>query len=369
MTPTTSAIPTPYCSGVNSVSPNAVGDLFADRYLIEARLGDGAYGEVWRATDQHRDEVVALKILSTTQPDDAWQEARRLTELESPNVLRVSNADLAIDVPYIASALATRGTASDEMKPLGMAPARAVHLIRGTLRGLQLCHDRRILHRDVKPANIFIGATGDAQLGDFGCAALMAPDDTSNPHGDPDIRAPEVLKGGSCTRSSDVYSAGVSFYAMLTGSLPFSLAALGDFKALRDAVTAGMPDVRDVAPHISLGLAKVVRRATESKPADRYATAAEFSAALARHATADADICRVEPSAAAHLDHVGHHRCWVAVRRHDKQVTYVCVNPSGRRFDVLVRRSNGRRMNALCRSGLTSSATTVHLRRLFGTLR
>ena len=158
---------------MNFVSPNAVGDLFAGRYLIEARLGDGAYGEVWRAKDQHRDQVVALKILSSTQPDDAWQEARRLTELESPNILRVNNADLAIDVPYIASALATRGTAADEMTPLGMAPARAVHVIRGALRGLQLCHDRRILHRDVKPANIFIGATGDAQLGDFGCAALM----------------------------------------------------------------------------------------------------------------------------------------------------------------------------------------------------
>lgn len=218
---------------------NVVGDLFAGRYLIEARLGPGAYGEVWRAKDQHLDQVVALKILSRTQPDDAWQEARRLTALESPNILRVSNADLAIDVPYIASVLATRGTAADEMKPLGMAPARAVTVIRGMLRGLQLCHDRQILHRDVKPANIFIGATGDALLGDFGCAALMSPDGSGNPHGDPDIRAPEVLKGGSCTRSSDVYSAGVSLYAMLTGSLPFSLVALGDFKALRDAAIAG----------------------------------------------------------------------------------------------------------------------------------
>jgi len=354
---------------VSSVSPNAAQDPFAGRYLIEARLGNGAYGEVWRAKDLHRDQVVALKILSTTQPDDAWQEARRLTELESPNILRVSNADLAIDVPYIASALATRGTAADEMKPLGLAPARAVHLIRGTLRGLQLCHDRRILHRDVKPANIFIGATGDAQLGDLGCAALMAPDDTGRPHGDPDIRAPEVLKGGSCTRSSDVYSAGVSLYAMLTGSLPFSIAVMGNFKALSDAVTVGMPDVRDVAPHVSLGLAKVVRKATTSKPADRYATAAEFNAALAKHATGDADICRVEPSAAAHLDHTGHHRCWVSVRRHDHQVMYVCVDPSGRRSDVLVRRSNGRRIKVLCRSGLSSSATTVHLREVFSELR
>ena len=285
-----------------------MGDLFAGRYLIEARLGDGAYGEVWRAKDQHRDQVVALKILSSTQPDDAWQEARRLTALESPNILRVSNADVAIDVPYIASVLATRGTAADEMKPLGMAPARAVSVIRGTLRGLQLCHDRQILHRDVKPANIFIGATGDVQLGDFGCAALMAQDGSGTPHGDPDIRAPEVLKGGLCTRTSDVYSAGVSLYALLTGSLPFSLAALGDFKALRDAASAGMPDVRDVAPHVSLGLAKVVRKATQPKPADRYGTAAEFNAALGRHAAADADISRLELSVAASLDHVGHDR-------------------------------------------------------------
>jgi serine/threonine protein kinase len=369
VTPTTSAIPTPYCSGVSSVSPIAVGDLFAGRYLIEGRLGSGTSGEVWRALDQHRDQVVALKILATTEADDAWQEARRLTELESPNILRVSNADLAIDVPYIASALATCGTAADEMKPFGMAPARAVHLIRGTLRGMQLCHDRRILHRDVKPANIFIGPTGDAQLGDFGHAALMAPDGTGKPHGDPDIRALEVLKGGSCTTSSDVYSAGVSLYAMLTGCLPFSIAALGEFKALRDAVSAGMPDIRDIAPHVSLGLAKVVRKATEAKVADRYTTAAEFNAALAAHAAAEADICRVEPSSADHLDHDGHHRCWIASRRQDGQVIYVCVNPVGRRYNVLVRRGNGRRVVAHCKQSLTGPATIVHLRKVFNALR
>lgn len=348
----------------------SAGDLFAGRYRLEgAPLGSGTSGEVWRAEDTHLGRVVALKILVDTEEDDAWQESRRLTTLESPNILRVHNADLAIDVPFIDSALAECGTAADEMVPVGMAPARAVHLTRGALRGLQLCHDRTILHRDVKPANIFIGATGDAQLGDFGCAGLMTAAGTAKPHGDPDIRPLNVLKGAPCSAASDVYGAGISLYAMLTGFLPYSIAAAGDFKAHRENVAAGMPDVREVAPHVSISLAKVVRMATAPKAADRYATAAEFSAALARLPVVQADIRRIEGKSAPDLDHDNHVRCWRVERRSDGGLIYVCVMADERRHEVEVRRANGRRVVVHCKGGLRKAECSAHLREVFTSLR
>ena len=345
------------------------GELFDDRYELQgAPLGVGEFGEVWRAHDQHRDHVVALKILTNTLEDDAWHEAQRLTSLESPNILRVNNADIAVDVPYIDSVLAASGTVADEMAPLGMTPARAVHLVRGALRGLQLCHDRGVLHRDVKPANIFIGGPGDALLGDFGCAGVMAADGTAKPAGDPNVRPLDVLKGKSANASSDVYGMGITLYAMLTGALPFSISAAGDFKTHRDNVAGGMPDIRDVAPHVSIVLAKVVRKATAPKQVDRYETAAEFSDALASLAAVDADICRATPSAGT-VNHSGHDRCWSVVRRRDQAVFFVCVHRAGGKQHVVTCRENGRRLVAHCKDGMNTGALLVHLRKVFSALR
>ena len=345
------------------------GDLFNGRYRLGAApLGSGQAGEVWPAFDTFRKWDVALKVLRNTEADDAWQEASRLTSLESPNILKVNNADLAIDVPFIDSELATRGTVADESKPHGVSAARAVHLTRGVLRALQLCHDRGILHRDVKPANVFIGDTGDAMLGDFGCAGVMGSDGRAKPTGDPDIRPLDVLKGLQTSASSDVYAAALCLYAMMTGALPFSIAAAGDFQQHRDNVEAGIPDVRDVAPHVSLGLAMVIRKATAPRETDRYASAEEFSAALAKLKAPKSDAARIRPSdvdAGAHLDH---HRCWRVVARSGGQESGVCEQILNGKVNVTVVRPGGRRYVAFTRAGLTQHQSTVHLRSVFAKL-
>ncbi len=364
------------------------GELFAGRYeLGDEPLGRGEFGEVWPAYDRKRRHHVALKLLRTDDEvaqrlsrnheladsydpvaDSAWQEASLLTSLESPNILRVNNADMAVDVPFIDSVLAAGGTARDEMRPHGVTPSRAVHLLRGTLRALQLCHDHGLLHRDVKPSNVFITSTGDAQLGDFGCAGRMNEDGTAKPIGDPSVRPPDVLKGARASVAADVYGAGVTLYALLAGEEPFPRRSDEDFKALRARVAAGMPDIRDVAPHVSLALAKVVRRATAPKAADRYATAADFDAALAGLARPKADMSRLSADDSGPM-HAAHQRCWRVVRRSDLATGYVCQRPSGRKFDIDVTRYKGQAHRELTRTSLPAGAVVVHLRRVFDRLR
>lgn len=350
------------------LAPNLVANArFGDdeRYVLQEFLGAGRYGEVWRALDTHRGSVVALKILFGSDPAAAWHEATRLTELKSTHILEVNNAALALDVPFIATELAAHGTVARVATPLGVAPRDAISWIRQTLWGLKLCHRRRLLHRDVKPENIFLTSSGTAQLGDFGVAAFMDADGQAPPHGDPDIRAPEVLGGNPCTVQSDLYSVGVSLYALLGGGLPLSYEQ--DFNldgdAFLAAVLRGVPDVRDRAPHVSIALGKVVRRAMAKHPADRYPSAAAFDDALGALPAAKRRIARVSP----HADHID---CWVATGANGHQVSVCVIARGDTEVDVHVAHTEtGRRIKAACARVRPGASLQKHLRKVFQLLR
>lgn len=303
---------------------STVGDLIDSRYELLSGLGSGAFGEVWRAFDRNRGHEVALKLMEATAEDDAWAEATMLTRLESPNILRVNKAALAIDVPYLDTALAESGTAADLAGSNGLAPAAAVRVMRGLLCGLGVVHEHRILHRDIKPSNVFMTRTGDAQLGDFGVAAPMEADGTASVHGDPNIRPPEAFDrgGGRSSVASDIYGAGLTFYALLAGWLPFDFWSDPAWSEPIAQVRAGARDIRDVVPHVSLSLAKVLRKAIALEPDDRWQSAAAFDRALGRLPVLACDVTQQGP-------HAGHERCWRVRRRRDSHEFDVCVAVSG----------------------------------------
>ncbi|MGL5829756.1 MAG: serine/threonine-protein kinase, partial [Angustibacter sp.] len=257
--------------------------LFDERYRPIARIGGGSFGEVWRAEDTTTGRVVALKLIEPTQttPDMAWQEATRLTSLESPHLVCVHGAALAVDVPYIDMALAERSVAA-EVGPLGTDPGRAVRWAQQVARGLQLCHARQLVHRDVKPDNILLSRVGNALLGDFGVAALMAADGTASEHGDMEIRAPEAFFGGNCSALGDVYSLGITLFYLLCGRYPHRLHEYATYDDFARAVLGGIPNIRDVAPHVNRTLAAVINKATATDPSARIQSAAELDQALAR---------------------------------------------------------------------------------------
>lgn len=305
----------------------AFGDMIANRYRLESILGQGGFGEVWKALDTHRNLTVALKLMRDRNRGATWREATILTAMRSEHILEVHNADVFIDVPYLDTALADCSL-DKRAYPHGAEPGLATDWMRRALRGLDLCHKRRLLHRDVKPENVFLTAQGDARLGDFGIAELMDPAGTADPHGDPFITAPELLTGGRASVASDVYSAACTLYAILAGRSPF--AGITTKLELDAAIIgAAYPALRDLAPHVSQALADKVRTGMSIDPTTRFASAAAFDSALALSSSAR--------TFTPQSPHVSHERCWHVGGRGAPLAVCVVGDGTGRRVDVETR--------------------------------
>lgn len=351
-------------SSILSVAPTG---LFDHRYRPIQQLGGGFYGEVWKADDTTTGRTVALKLLDKnfTTPDMAWEEATRLTSLESPHLVRVHGAALAIDVPYIDMAIAAGGSTAVPTTPYGIDQDTAIRWTQQVARGLQLCHTRRIVHRDIKPENILLNATNDALLGDFGAAALMRANGTTDEHGDAHVRAPEAF-GGQCTAVSDIYSLGATLYYFLTGRYPHSLSAYPDFNDYIAAVRSVAPDIREVAPHVSRTLARALRKAlsVDPSPGQRFQSAAVFDRALS---CVKAPLKRVRET----TPHDPAGRCWDAPPAPGKtgRAVHICATPTtGNAVEVNVYYSkSGNRVLRHCQTTTTRQAP-IRLRAAFDDL-
>jgi serine/threonine protein kinase len=299
--------------------------LFAGRYeTIGVPLGRGVFGTVWRARDHNLDVEVALKLFRRGAPViHAYGEARLLILLAGDQILPVLNADIADDIPFIATRVAALGSTEDEMTrtwPRGVPPDRAVTWMRQALVGLGSTHGHRLLHRDIKPANIFLDDLDHAMLGDFGVAALMDGAGRATAHGDLLVRPPEMIQHNLADVRSDIYSAGVTLYRLLSGHWPFAGATDPE---LAEAIIAGRPPrLRDLAPHVSKRLAARVERAMAPDPARRYESAAQMHAALAQHDLAPRSWRRVD-------FHTGHPGCWLDGDAGKEAVLGVCVVDGG----------------------------------------
>lgn len=335
----------------------AGGALFGNRYRLEAQLGRGGYGEVWRAYDTHRNHEVALKLILSRNRSATWYEASLLTALRDEHILDVNNADIAVDVPYLDTALA-RCSLDAEAMPLGVEPGIAVDWMRRALRGLDLCHRRGLLHRDIKPQNIFLSESGDAKLGDFGIAHVMDAAGTADAEGDYQIRAPELFQGQRASVASDVYSAGVTLYALLTGRMPFAdILLMADLEAA--VVTGHYQAVREAAPHVSQELSDRVKRAMALDPADRYRTASAFDSALSLRTRART-FTPITP-------HASHGRCWLVDGT--GQAINVCVidGPSGRQSVETRHAAAGNRIRKHC-AEVRPRELPARLRKVFSAL-
>ncbi len=338
-----------------------IGQTFANRYEIINRLGEGA-NDVWTAHDTHQQQRVALK---TFRPGSStihvYGEATILTALEGEHVLRVYNADTFDDIPYIASRIAAMGSAEGFRKanPTGLPADTVVSWVRQALVGLGACHDRGLLHRDIKPDNIFLDTPEFALLGDFGLAYQLEPDGTAPADGSPFTIAPEMWSTGRGTIASDIYSMGVSAYRLLTGAWPFEAASRDELRAV--VPTGKFARLRDVAPHISRRLADRIEKAMALQPSDRYTGWRNMHEDLGRPGVVGHVWRRQTP-------HSGHLRCWAQVRATHGSLHRVCVIGTGvNQADVDVRHATGagRRVTTMCRESVEERRLSVALRDVF----
>jgi serine/threonine protein kinase len=265
------------------------------RYEIIRELGRGGTALVYLARERSSGCEVAIKLIRAKYLEDEEtlarfaREARYVGELNHPNVValravvELGDLGLALVMDHVSGR--TLKQLIQETGPL--SPQRADAVLRDIAAALGSAHARGIVHRDVKPENIFIDPTGRALLADFGVARSMTSDTQLTMRGiaigTPAYMAPEQIDGCVLDGRGDIYSLGLVGWEMLTGRRPWE--GLSLYAVIYQQKHEDLPDVREIRPGVPDRLADAIASAIEKDRALRWQTVDEFVAALEGAAT------------------------------------------------------------------------------------
>lgn len=341
---------------MSSAAPSPIGSVIADRYEVLERLGSGQHGEVWRVHDRNLGTNCALKLLGSNQIAGPWAEARLLSSLSGDYILPIRNADTTPDgTRYLVTDVAENGTVMDRIDPaFGVVEEQAVSWVREACNGLARVHRHGLLHRDVKPENLFLTDSAKCLVGDLSLAGLQNASGCVAAGGTLETMAPEVgavdlpeYTGDVevyCVRS-EVFSLGATLYWLLAGTPPVTGARFSD------AATTSPVDLWELAAHVSRGTRDIVMKALGRDPATRHPDPAALAAALGRRNRPDRQWARV----AAHPDH---DRCYEGVKA-GKTVDLCVIQMSGSSGHILHARHrlSGRR---LAQDGMSATGSGLN---------
>lgn len=256
------------------------GTVINNRYELRRKLGSD--GNVYEARDGHFNKAVAVKLLDPTEGESSrtWDEARRLEELKNRCLLDVLNADVdgPSDIRFIVTPLVSDGDLESMAKGAGLGLQRAARVMRHVTAGIDRIHAAGMIHRDIKPGNILVDGD-DVRVSDLGYCAILDDDGTALPNGTWQTVVPEVAAKNRCSVASDVYSLGATAFFAYSGEYPVSTRLRLEDQVER--IKAGdTRELRDLAPHVPQSVAKVVRKALQLDPKDRFQSADEFGNAL-----------------------------------------------------------------------------------------
>ena len=207
-----------------------IGRMLDNRYEILERIGTGGMAVVYKAKCHRLNRLVAVKILKSdlAQDEDFRRrfnaESQAVAQLSHPNIVSVYDVSRGGDIEYIVMELIDGITLKQYMEKRGQLNWReSLHFITQIMRGLSHAHSRGIVHRDIKPQNVMVLRDGSVKVADFGIACLenAAQTLTQEALGSVHYISPEQARGDRIDARSDIYSAGVVLYEMLTGRLPF----------------------------------------------------------------------------------------------------------------------------------------------------
>jgi serine/threonine protein kinase/Tol biopolymer transport system component len=269
-------------------------------YEVVAQIGAGGMGEVYRARDSRLQRDVAVKVLPPTFAQDGErlrrfeQEARVVGALNHPNILGIYDVGTHEGSPYLVSELLEGESLRDHMGNKALPSRRAMEYATQMARGLAAAHEKGVIHRDLKPDNIYVLNDGRVKILDFGLAKLVREESLGatvsgsqtmgHPHegttpgqvmGTVGYMSPEQVKGQPADHRTDIFSFGVILYEMLTGKRAFH----GDSSVeTMSAILKEEPEeLQELIPKLTPGLDRVVRHCLEKNPAQRFQSASDIA--------------------------------------------------------------------------------------------
>ncbi|MBI4617676.1 MAG: protein kinase [Planctomycetes bacterium] len=261
-------------------------------YRILNEIGRGGMGIVFRAIDPGMDREVALKVLKGGESIDATRLARFEREIElcgtlqHPSIVQIHSSDREGEFVWYAMEYVEGKPLDKWLKENSLEPVRRIEMLLPVVDALAYAHDRGIIHRDVKPANVLVDREGRPRIGDFGLAkSLFAHDkltQTGAMIGTPVYMSPEQAdrRPDKVGPHSDVYGLGVLFYEVLAGAPPFTADSL--FELMLQILSKEPESLRKRNPLIPKDLDRIVLQCLAKDPADRYPTARELLEDLQR---------------------------------------------------------------------------------------
>src|SRR5260221_2096772 len=278
------------------ISPNTT----IAQYTIVSKIGEGGMGVVWRARDSKLGRDVAIKVLPASLSENTdrlnrfEQEAQADGALNHPNILVIHHIGTHNGAPYIVSELLEGETLRDRMAGAPLPQRKALDYALQIARGLAAAHEKGIVHRDIKPDNIFITDDGRVKILDFGLAKLTSATDgtqsqtevpTRKVNTDPGTvmgtmgyMSPEQLKGHPADHRSDIFSFGAILYEMLSGKRAFRGDSLAE--TMSAILREDPPDLSETNKTVSPALERVVHHCLEKNPTERFHSARDLAFAI-----------------------------------------------------------------------------------------
>jgi serine/threonine-protein kinase len=262
------------------------------KYRLDYVIGRGAIGVVYKGYDEQIDRPLAIKTLrpeileNLSENQDLLRrfatEARSAARCLHPNIVTVFDFVEHEGAPYIIMEYVNAGTLENVIRRGTLLPIRQVgEIMAQLLLALGYAHSKGVIHRDVKPANILCPSAASIKVSDFGVAHIDTLDLTKPggiPLGTPNYMAPERFLGRPADARSDLFSAGVIAFQLLTGTKPFVAADLPEL--MRKLMNEAPPSVQSLRPELWPELNAVIQRALARNPEDRFQSADDFIAAL-----------------------------------------------------------------------------------------
>ena len=258
-----------------------IGDIIAKRYNVLSLLGIGGMAVVFECNDLFTNEVVAVKIMKEEllneagALDDFKKEIKATVQMSHQNIMKIYSEGVWNKRPYLVLEYLKGQTLLDKIEYYTKFTVKeACEIMIQLLDAIAYTHDHQIIHRDIKPQNIFYLSNGIVKLGDFGIAKNeKEAENHGKILGSVHFLAPEVLQGKPFSVASDIYAAGITFFQLVTGVLPFD----GSTKDVADAqVKREFPSASNYVTSIPKDLDEIIKKAVEKNPKNRYKNAEEF---------------------------------------------------------------------------------------------